>query len=177
MKSNVNTGIVLDGIKVIHGVDRYRPENQAPVISKGQHFLTYHQESDDWWITNPNATNIMSYKTSDLRVSLVWRSICFKTEAEMKSWEPQSNDVVVDGGKILSDLESDLRSKGIIGKDEPRPDPVEFALMLIDNYVLYPVDNWKNAWFPLNYCALPEMFSQKQPTIKYLLSAVLSIVC
>ena len=51
VKSQVNTGIVLDGIKVIHGVQRYRPDKTAPAIGRGEHFLTYHPDEDIWWIT------------------------------------------------------------------------------------------------------------------------------
>ena len=51
VKSQVNTGIVLDGIKVIHGVQRYRPDKTAPSIGRGEHFLTYHPDEDIWWIT------------------------------------------------------------------------------------------------------------------------------
>ena len=52
-------------------------------------------------------------------------------------------------------MEKDLRKRGVLAKDEPRPAMLDFALMLIGEYVKYPVDSFHSAWFPYNYCMLP----------------------
>ena len=121
--------------------------------------MTYNPEADIWWITDPNGEKIQSLKTSDLRVSLVWRSVCFKTENEMENWDPKKSKI--NGTEILMELEKDLRAQGKIGVNEPRPENVDFAILLIDEYVKYPIDNWKNTWIPLNYCTLPELFRDR----------------
>ncbi len=41
LESRVNSGIVVDGIRVIHGVQRYRPNDLVPSIDKRQHMLIY----------------------------------------------------------------------------------------------------------------------------------------
>ena len=102
LKSQVNTGIVLDGIKVIHGVQRYNPEKSAPKIGKGEHFLTYFPEQDKWWISDTSGTKIQSLLTEDLRVSLVWRSVCFQTQEEMENWDPKKSNI--NGTEILAEI-------------------------------------------------------------------------
>ena len=170
LKSQVNTGTVLDGIKVIHGVQRYNPDKSAPKIGKGEHFLTYYPEQDKWWISDTSGTKIKSLLTEDLRVSLVWRSVCFQTQQEMENWDPKKSKV--NSTEILQKLKLDLRSKG---KTIPEND-VDFALLLIDEYVKYPIDNWKNAWIPLNYCTFPELI-RNQPTLYRFLINIVSFFC
>ena len=41
LNSEVNTGIVLDGIKVINGVQRFQPGRMAPPIGKEPTTLVY----------------------------------------------------------------------------------------------------------------------------------------
>ena len=117
---------------------------------------------------------MQSLNTSDLRVSLVWRSVCFKTKSEMENWDPKKSEI--NGTEILLELENDLRLKGRIGQNEPRPQNVDFAVLLIDEYVKYPFDNWKNAWIPLNYCTLPELF-RNRPFLYGILTKFLEIFC
>ena len=174
VKSEANTGLVLDGIKVIHGVERYRPRDKSPKIGKGEHFLTFHPDlKQNWILTDPKGDILRSYNTSDLRVSLVWRSVCFKSEQEMESWDPKMPPKI-DGKEILQTLENDLRKKGVIQENEARPEPVDFAIMLIDNYVKYPFDS--KAWFPLNYCTLPEIL-KTYPVIYNWSKTILSPLC
>ena len=116
--------------------------------------LSFDSSTEKWDLTNSQNEKLANYSTSDLRISLVWRSVCFKTKAEMESWDPKNSQNQVNGEEILQILETDLRQKGVL--NGPRPDPLNFALLLLDEYVKYPFDN--KALFPLNYCALPELF-------------------
>ena len=170
----MNTGIVLDGIKVIHGVQRYFPQKSAPKIGKGEHFLTFYAEQDVWWISDASGTKLQKLRTEDLRVSLVWRSVCFQTQNEMENWDPKKSSV--NGTEILDKLEADLRARGRILADQKRPENVDFAVLLIDEYVKYPIDNWKNAWVPLNYCTLPELV-RNQPFLYGTLIKIFSLFC
>ncbi len=58
---------------------------------------------------------------------------------------------------FLQIMEDDLRKRGVLDASTPRPPNFEFALMLMEEYVKYPVDNLNNAWFPYNYCMLPHV--------------------
>lgn len=174
-----NSAIVVDGAQVVHGTVPYR-DNQfsagliakykkahginstasffpdPPQIRKGEDFqLHYRPETDDWAFFDPKKTGPQRiYKTEDLRVSLVWRSRCFKDEqdrleytisanvstagvdpSKIRSTPLSPNALTVDG--VLDSLEADLRSKGIL--KGPRPSPMDFALLLVDSYVKYPL--------------------------------------
>ena len=56
-----------------------------------------------------------------------------------------------------------------------RPPLLDFALLLLDTYMRYPVDNLDNAWFPLNYCMLPMAVDNK--SIHAGLEALLHSLC
>ena len=49
------------------------------------------------------------------------------------------------------------------------------ALLLIGEYVKYPIDNLDSAWFPINYCVLPQATSHEG--LKGLLQKFVDIVC
>lgn len=174
VKSQANTGIVLDGIKVIHGVERFWPSRTAPTIGKGHNQLIYEEEEDLWHLINEHGTTVTKYKTEDLRISLVWRSICFRNEQHRRDWDPENT--VYDGQQVLDMLEEDLKTKGVLLANQRRhDDPVEFALTLVKTYVQYPVDNWRRAWFPLNYCIAPQ--AVQNPMVKGLLQLLTILVC
>ena len=171
--TQTNSGIVLNGVKVIHGVERFRPDHQAPRMGKGKHSLTYHKSEDVWKVTDSQGGLIQTYNTSDFRISLAWRSLCFQSKEEMDSWDPKS--AKINATEFLKRLEDDLVTRGKITKGQFLLDSVEFAIKLVDEYVKYPVDNWKSAWMPNNYCVLPEVISNLH--LKSFVKRLLSTVC
>lgn len=52
-------------------------------------FCSFFQKDDKWEVRNPEGTVLGEYRTEDLRMTLVWRSLCFKTEDERKAWNPK----------------------------------------------------------------------------------------
>ena len=52
---------------------------------------------------------------------------------------------------------------------------LDFALMLIDEYVGYPVGSANNAILPVNYCMIPEMVGEGP--VKELIQKALSLIC
>ena len=74
--------------------------------------------------------------------------------------------------KFLQKFKLVLRAKG----REISENDVDFALILIDEYVKYPIDNWKNAWIPLNYCTIPELV-RSQPILYRFLINIFSVFC
>lgn len=58
---------------------------------------------------------------------------------------------------VLSTLEADLRDRGHLAAGSPRPAPLQFAMMLLDVYGSYPVDNRHSSVIPYNYCVLPRI--------------------
>ena len=189
-ESKANTGLVLDGIKVIHGVERFNPGYSAPDIDKGEHFLTYTGSNEAiiifvsykiclirdfvknyfqiWNLSNSSGAILRQYSSQDLRISLVWRSICFKTEHELAQFgDPQDAQLPPKfAEEVMQILVQNLQ------ESEPE-NSVDLALLLLQNYVKYPMSS--NAKFPLNFCALPELLardSNLKLAVKFLLSSV-----
>lgn len=172
--SNANTGSVLDGIKVIHGVNRFMPGRVAPNIGKRVAKLMLDEGSQDsWTLVNEDQEVLGQYNMNELRITLVWRSLCFESEEQRSKWNPKST--TFNAEDALQALEKDLRKRGVLGEDQPRPEMLEFALMLIDEYIKYPIDNFENAWFPLNYCALPNATTNK--FLKQIFETLVNVIC
>jgi len=52
---------------------------------------------------------------------------------------------------------------------------LDFALMLIDEYVRYPIDNLDTAWFPFNYCMLP--YASANDNFRTIMKKLLAPIC
>ena len=108
-----------------------------------------------------------TYHTSELRISLVWRQLCFGSEGERAKWRrfvassKAGGDVRAESGvepfdwrKIVNeDLVGELKRRGRLAADAERPPPFELALMIVNEFMRYPVDNGHATWLPWNYCA------------------------
>ena len=70
-------------------------------------------------------------------------------------------------------LEADLRNRGALSG--PRPELLDFALLLVEEYVRYPADNLDSTWMPLNYCMLPHAVAAGP--LREALKALVAVVC
>ena len=77
--------------------------------------------------------------------------------------------------QVLGVLENDLRNRGVLGDTESVPDILDFALLLIDEYIRYPIGNEDATWFPYNYCMLHHQ--TKNPFVKSALKSLLNLFC
>jgi len=103
-----------------------------------------------------NGVKLRDYTIDDLRVSLVWRSRCFATEADKKAWHNQQHMLTV--AEVLDTLWADLIKRGRVSSTTTRPAPLDLALLLLDEYVYYPSYFAVKPWIPLNYCMLKKRF-------------------
>lgn len=155
--SAFNKAVVLDGCKVAHGVERYRPESDMPVLDKADSHTLVHTGNHNWELRTNNVVR-KKYTTKDFRLSLAWRARCFKDEAEQADWRrSMEDDRKMELEDVLSTLEQDLRSRGYLSGGRPRPEPLEYAQLLLDVYGAYPIDNRHSAVIPYNYCLLPRI--------------------
>jgi hypothetical protein len=76
----------------------------------------------------------VDYVWDDLRFSVSWKAYCFADEAERAAWAEHADDLSLE--VILDRLEEDLRETGRL--DGARPDPRDFAAMLIRTYIRFP---------------------------------------
>ena len=152
--------IICDGSIVVHGTDPFKPnekdiqylrkEDKNALVFKGNHT----------WDLTTNGVKRTELKTSDFRISLVWRSRCFRNEEEKRAWE---QDTPMELDYILDTLDADLRARGrLSGK---RPEPLAFAELLLDEYVEYPMPN---ALMPVNFCMLGKLMPNLDFLVRWL---------
>lgn len=127
-----NTAIILDTDAVFHGVERVVQSSRSLPEVTAQTRLHY-CGGDNWQLCE-NDTVLADYNWPDLRYSISWKAYCFKDEVEEATWREGTDDLSVDF--ILDRLEAALRQCGIL--EGARPEPTEFALMLVKNFVHFP---------------------------------------
>ena len=127
-----NTAIILDTDVVFHGVERVvRMNRSLPEVSAQTRL---HFCGDGCWQLRENDTVLTEYAWPDLRYSISWKAYCFEDESEEATWRERTDDLTVDF--ILDRLEAALRQRNVLNGS--RPEPAEFAMMLVKNFVYYP---------------------------------------
>ena len=99
------------------------------------------------------------FRTEDLRISFVWRGLCFKSEEEADSYESYPS---LDLEVILLKFENDLRRRGVL--KGPRPEPKYFNQMIINEYIRMPTSNVHDS-ISFNYCILGKQFPSLKPVL------------
>jgi hypothetical protein len=127
-----NTAIILDTDVVFHGVERVvQTDRSLPNVSERTRLRFC---GDGCWQLREDDSVLTDYAWPDLRYSISWKAYCFKDEIEEATWREGTDDLTVDF--ILDRLEVALRKRGVL--DRRRPEPTEFALMLVKNFVHFP---------------------------------------
>ena len=165
-----NTAIVLDGSVIVHGVDTFRPWQKPPRIHASDKNELVYIDKDNWEV-RANGVKVADYKTTDLRISLVWRQRCFETQDEVKKWADLKNFTSVES--ILDKFIADMRTKNILKPTEVAPKGMDLAMLIMKNYIVYPVDKTNN-YIPFNYCMAPKIAPEY---LQAPLKAVLSLFC
>lgn len=149
------SGTIVDGSKVVHAAKIYRSDVKAPFLDKDKECILTFIQDDDWAILCDGET-IAKYKTSDLRMSVVYRARCFTSQDELKKYHSQTRDDMIPLETILNTFTNDLiKNKGFTEKQLIEMNRLDFAMLLIDQYLKYPLPPKQNALIPINYCALP----------------------
>jgi hypothetical protein len=127
-----NSAILIDTDKVFHGVERVsskRPE--LPVI--GQHTRLHFCGGEQWQLRESEQV-LAQFNWSQLRYSISWKAYCFSDDEAEAKWRAGSEDLSVE--QILEILDAELRRRGLLRG--ARPEPTEYALLLVSTFVQYP---------------------------------------
>jgi hypothetical protein len=129
-----NTAILLDTDSVFHGVDRVA-ESRVPMpdLRPGMR-LRFDGESEESWSLADGDQVLARYRFRDLRFSISWKAYCFADEAEEALVREHRDDLT--RAQVLEVLTRDLRSRGRIQDETPKP--MELALAIIHEYIHYP---------------------------------------
>lgn len=151
-----NNAILLDGSQLVHGTDPFRPlERDVLMLDRSaKNELVFIGNSR--WHVQVDGKPVAEYGTDDLRISLVWRSFCFRTSEERTLFKTDGfgKRLTVDG--IMDRFAADLVRRGRLRPGQTLPNRLDLSLLILDEYVQYPLSD---TWLPLNYCALPRLVS------------------
>ena len=159
--------IIMDGGRMLHGVERTHPGFLNGHLRKGAFNRIEHQGNDTWYMMS-NEDIVQVFKTDDFRMTFVWRGLCFRDEEERAKFELQlENEEYTDLSIILKKLELDMHKNGKLspGKGLATMGPKNFGKLLLQTYMQYPLDA-PGAWIPINYCAA----GHGKPWLTWLLS-------
>lgn len=159
--ANVNTGLVLDGSIVAHGVRPFMGQDATPppMDIRSEYTILFDEEKQVWEVIE-NGKVLRQYNADEVRTTLVWRMRCFESEEERQSWR-EAETLQLDD--VLDTLVADMKRRGRLVPGSSRPEPLDLALMLLEEYVEYPHGN--EAVFPLNYCMLAKTLPEPLASI------------
>eukprot|EP01147_Barroeca_monosierra_P003795 gene3794-8373_t len=170
--------ILLDGSKCIHGTDLFLPPNttSATMLNKdAKPKLVFSPKNspnvttrESLWDVISDGKTVATYKFSQLRIALVWRSKCFKSKEEQRKYDEAPKLKVEE---ILNVLKDDLIRRNRLDLNT-YISPERLGVLLLDEYVDYPLP--VNTWMPYNYCAIPRLFGE---TNGGFVSSLLQLIC
>lgn len=161
MKSIDNSAMILDGAQVMHGVDRYKPNDLPPLFGNVNHHYTLKIEptSSQWQLYDFENNLLRRYEKSDPKLALVWNMHCFRSESERarfrSSIDSQKRQLTLQD--IMDVFKRDLRSRERLPSE--KIDPLELWTIVLKEYLRYPINQHQqnSTIFGLNYCLLPNL--------------------
>lgn len=107
---------------------------------------------------------LREYTSNDLRISLVYRARCFRSEEDKlkyKSYPPISIEQILN--IFINDLViSHKYSLELLNKMSR----LDLGLLIMNTYIKYPLPSVEESIIPMNYCALPILFPWTENIIK-----------
>lgn len=179
-KSDFNSAVLVDGTHVVHGVERYMPERERPPIEKNElYYVAYNQKNDSWDLFDTKHKRILaSYADNEVRVSLVWRVHCFKSDEEQQAYKDSSKNAPnMSIDEVLTELKRDMNSKGKQTSDsiESKEEKLDFYVKLIEEYAKYPKKKNGSLLSSINYCLLPLIMPKVLND--FIFNPLLSFIC
>jgi hypothetical protein len=133
-------------------------------MDKDKNNALFYIGDDVWELREESETKVKvlkTYKTSDLRMTVVYRGRCFKNEFELDLYHKYKDDPseIMSLDYILETLKNDMIKRGTSAEALKTMSRLDLAVELLDTYVKYPLPSWETAIIPYNYCALPKLMS------------------
>ena len=148
--ARTNAAIICDGSLVVHGSEPFLPYEKDIQFMKKEDENELVFAGNDTWALHVNGEPVASYGPDRRRMALVWRSRCFRDEAEKAAYDatpPMSVESIVD--TLVADLRARNRLSG------KTPQGLDLANLLMDEYVTYPRPDAK---IPVNFCVIDRLF-------------------
>eukprot|EP00929_Paragymnodinium_shiwhaense_P107722 TRINITY_DN74095_c0_g1_i1.p1 TRINITY_DN74095_c0_g1~~TRINITY_DN74095_c0_g1_i1.p1 ORF type:complete len:477 (-),score=79.67 TRINITY_DN74095_c0_g1_i1:364-1794(-) len=180
-------GLAVDGSKTMHAAGVFQPWVPPPAMDKDRdNALFFKGGKNEAWELRSDGEVIGNYTSDDLRMTIVYRARCFASEAAVQEYRrSQEEPEALSLETVLRTFATDLVRRGLlnagtniddlVGSAAGPAERLRLAILIMDNYIKYPLPDINVAWVPLNYCALPRTI--KVWPLKAAVQALLSPFC
>lgn len=159
LKSIPNSAVLLDGAQVIHGVDRYKPNEVPPLFGHSHHYtINYDKNAERWYLYDSQNEYLKSYYQNDLKILVSWNAHCFANSAERDRFHAgQNSREQLSLESIMNVFKDDLRKRNRLPSETI--DPIDLWTIALKEYLKYPINTHQqnSTIFGLNYCLLPNI--------------------
>jgi hypothetical protein len=82
-------GSAVDGSKTVHAAGVYRPQDSPPIMNKDKNNSLFYVGDEKWHLKEDHKV-LRQYDSSDLRMTIVYRSRCFESEDAWKEFNKRN---------------------------------------------------------------------------------------
>jgi hypothetical protein len=158
LKPTYNSAVFLDGAQVIHGLDRYKPEDLPPLFAASHRYtVRYDQLNKNWHLFDSRNNLLRSYLKNEVKLMLVWNMHCFSNESQKNRFHTNENVKSLELNEIANIFKKDLKSKNQLPSDDI--ELIDLWTIALKTYLKYPVNtyNQNSTILGFNYCLLPKI--------------------
>lgn len=163
------SGTLVDGSKTLHAAKIYRPDVKAPYLDKDKECALTFIKDEDWEILC-DGESVAKYTTADLRMSVVYRARCFDNEEEKARYHALDlhKDMIPLDYILETFIKDMVETRGIkkTAQELREMNRLDFANLIMDTYITYPLPSKEYALIPYNYCAVPMLLPWTTPFFK-----------
>ncbi|CAJ0947063.1 unnamed protein product, partial [Mesorhabditis belari] len=158
-------GSFVDGSKIIHAATIYYPDLKPPIMDKSAENKLVYQGQDKWTVTS-NGKTLKTFKTDDLRITIVYRARCFESEEKKAQFSRirETKEDIRPVDEILEDLKKDLHeTRGYSMEKLNAFSRYDLGMILLDEYIKYPLP--PHGLIPVNYCLADRFYPWLKPIL------------
>jgi hypothetical protein len=158
LKSKPNSVILLDGAQVIHGIDRYKPNQHPPLYSHShQYTIKFDKKTQLWYLYDLESTLLTTYYKEEPKLMVVWNAHCFANEAERVKFHDYDKRQELSLEQVIKVFKDDLRERSRLPSESI--EPLDLWTIALKEYLKYPVNTHQqnSTIFGINYCLLPNI--------------------
>jgi hypothetical protein len=158
LKPTYDSAVFLDGAQVIHGLDRYKPEDLPPLFAASHRYtVRYDQLNKNWHLFDSRNNLLRSYLKNEVKLMLVWNMHCFANESQKNKFHTNENFKSIELKQIADTFKKDLKSKNQLASDAI--ELIDLWTIALKTYLKYPVNtyNQNSTILGFNYCLLPKI--------------------
>jgi hypothetical protein len=163
------SGNAVDGSKLVHAARVYEKKAKVPVMDKTKLTILKYSADKDTWNLYSDDQILQSYRTDDLRITIVYRARCFASLEDLDRYHTPSSYEQLTVEDILETFLNDLEAKRVISSDRRKTiSKFDLADLIMSTYIKYPLPSKEAAILPHNYCAVSKVIPWIEPVLSFI---------